>query len=63
MQEEVPTIPVGATVRVLLPVDRRPRRVVHLPDQTEIPFAKAGSYIQFFIAPFKTITMALVEYV
>jgi len=63
MQEQVPTIPVGATVRVLLPVDRRARRVLHIPDQKEIPFAKAGSYIQFSIAPFKIITMALVEYV
>jgi hypothetical protein len=63
MQEQVAAIPVGATVRVLLPVDRRPRRVLHLPDQAEIPFAQAGPYIQFSIAPFKIITMALVEYV
>ena len=62
MQEQVPTIPVGGTVRVRVPADSRARRVLHLPDQKEIPFEKAGAYIQFNVAPFKILTMALVEY-
>jgi len=62
MQEQVPTIPVEGTVRVHVPADRRARRVVHLPDQKEMPFEKAGAYVQFHVAPFKILTMALVEY-
>jgi hypothetical protein len=62
MQEQVPTIPVGGTDRVRVPSDRRARRVLHLPDQKEIPFEKAGAYVQFDVAPFKILTMALVEY-
>ena len=62
MQEQVPTIPVGGTVRVRVPADRRARRVLHLPDQKEIPFEKVGAYVQFNVAPFKILTMALVEY-
>ncbi len=62
MQEQVPTIPVGGTVRVRVPADSRARRVLHLPDQKEIPFEKAGAYVQFNVAPFKILTMALVEY-
>jgi len=62
MQEQVPTIPVGGAVRVRIPADRRPRRELHLPDQKEIPFEKAGAYVQSNVAPFKILTMALVEY-
>jgi hypothetical protein len=62
MQAEVPTIPVGGTVRVHLPPDRKVRRVLSLPEQKETPFQKAGPYVQFEAAPFKILKMALVEY-
>jgi hypothetical protein len=62
MQEQVPTIPVGGTIRVHVPAEDRARRVLHLPDQKEIPFEKVGAYVQFSVAPFKIVTMALVEY-
>ncbi len=63
MQEQLPTIPVGATVRVLLPEGRRAKRVLQLPEQKEIPFAKSGPYVRFQIAPFDILAMAFVEYV
>ena len=62
MQTDSPPIPVGATVRVQLPGGRSARRVVALPEQKEIPFHKSGPYVQFEIAPFQIVKMALVEY-
>jgi hypothetical protein len=62
MQAEIPTIPVGGTVRVHVPAGGTLKRVLSLPEQKEIPFQKAGSYIQFDVAPFKILKMALVEY-
>jgi hypothetical protein len=62
MQTDVPTISVGGTVRVQVPAGRTAKRVLSLPEQKEIPFHEAGSYIQFKIAPFKILKMALVEY-
>jgi len=59
---QTPTIPVGATVLVLVPAGRIPRRVVQLPDLKEVPFEKSGPYVQFVVPPFKVLTMALVEY-
>jgi len=59
---QTPTIPVGATVRVLVPAGRKAARVVQLPDQTSMPFEKSGPYIQFVVPPFKVLAMALVEY-
>ena len=38
MQERVPTIPVGGTVRVRVPADNIARRVLHLPDHKGILF-------------------------
>ena len=61
-QTQLPTIPVGATVRVLLPAGRKPRRVVQLPDQKEVAFTPAGQYVQFVVPPFKILAMAVVEY-
>lgn len=51
-----------SVLRVHVPADRAAKRVLHLPDKKEIPFEKVGPYIQFHVAPFKIITMALVEY-
>jgi len=62
MQQQVPPLPVDATVRVQLPSGRSPSRVVRAPDLQSIPFKKIGPYVQFPIGPFDTFTMALVEY-
>jgi hypothetical protein len=62
MQTGAPPISVGGTVRVHLPAGRTARRVLALPEQTEIHFQKSGPYVQFEIAPFQIIKMALVEY-
>jgi hypothetical protein len=61
-QTQLPTIPVGATVRVLLPGDHKPKRVLHLPDMREVAFDRSGAYVQFVVPPFKILAMALVEY-
>ena len=62
MQDQVPLIPVDATVRVLVPSGSRVTRVALLPAQQELRFEKQGSYVQFKIPTFTTITMALIEY-
>jgi len=61
-QPQTPTIPVGATVRVLLPAQRKPKKVLQLPDQKEVAFEKAGAYCQFVVPSFKIVAMAAVEY-
>jgi hypothetical protein len=61
-QTELPTIPVGATVRVLVPGQRKPKRVLQLPDQKELAFERSGPYVQFVVSPFKILAMAVVEY-
>jgi hypothetical protein len=61
-QTELPTIPVGATVRVLVPGQRKPKRVLQLPEQKEMAFEKSGPYVQFSVPPFKILSMAIVEY-
>jgi hypothetical protein len=61
-QVEAPRIAVGATVRVHLPAGLQARRVLFLPEQKEMAFAKAGPYVQFTVPPFKVVAMALVEY-
>ena len=61
-QTQLPTIPVGATVRVLLPAQRKPKRVLQLPDQKEVAFTQAGAYVQFAVPSFKILAMAVVEY-
>jgi hypothetical protein len=62
MQEQIPTIPVGATVRAYRPASRRVKRVLQLPQQKEIQFVNSGPYVQFKLAPFDVVAMALVEY-
>jgi uncharacterized Zn-finger protein len=57
-----PTIPVGATVRVQLPAQCKPKRVLALPAQKEMLFKEAGPYVEFVIPPFKVLAMASVEY-
>ncbi|MGA9062581.1 MAG: alpha-amylase family protein [Terracidiphilus sp.] len=62
MQEQIPTIPIGATVRILVPTDSRVRRVIEVPCQREIQFKMTGPYVEFQISPFSVVAMALVEY-
>jgi hypothetical protein len=62
LQMQVPTIPVAATLRVLLPEGRRARKVSLLPEQKEVAFSTAGPYIGFQVPAFKLVSMALVEY-
>ncbi len=59
---QTPTIPVGATVRILIPDGRKATRVVLLPEQKTVAFEKVGPYIQFTVPPFKILAMAFVEY-
>ena len=62
MQEEVPSIPVDATIRVQIPNSAKAKRVLRLPDQSEIAFTKAGQNVQFHIPAFDVLAMAMVEY-
>jgi hypothetical protein len=62
MQQQLPPIPVGATVRVQVPTGRRATRVISVPAGREIPFEKAGPYTQFRVPPFEALSMAFVEY-
>ena len=62
MQEQVPTIPMGATIRVHVPQSSNAKRVVQLPEQKELQFEKVGPYVQFQIAPFAVVAMTFVEY-
>jgi hypothetical protein len=62
MQEEVPSIPVDATIRVKIPDFAKAKRVLRLPEQNELAFAKSGHYIQFHMSKFEVLAMALVEY-
>jgi hypothetical protein len=62
MQEQVPSIPVDATVRVQLPAGAKAKRVLRLPEQKEMGFTEAGPYVQFHVPVFDVIAMAFVEY-
>ena len=62
LQEQLPTIPVPVTMCVQIPEGRRPHKVSLLPEQKEIAFLAAGSYIGFQVPAFKLVRMALVEY-
>jgi len=62
MQEQLPLIPVGATVRVQVPTGRRVSAVLHLPDRQAMPTQTVGPYVQFHFEPFEALAMALIEY-
>jgi hypothetical protein len=62
MQQQLPAIPVGATVRVQMPPGKQATRVFVLPESKEIPFEKIGTYAQFHLEPFEALAMAVVEY-
>ena len=62
MQEEAPSVPVDATVRIQIPECGNARRVLRLPDQKEMEFTNAGPYVQFHVPAFDVFAMVLVEY-
>ena len=62
IQQQLPAIPVGATVRVQVPSGKQATRVFVLPESKAIPFEKKGPYVQFRLEPFEALAMALVEY-
>jgi hypothetical protein len=61
-QTQHPTVPMGVTVRVLVPGQRKPRRGLQLSDQKDVAFERSGPYVQFVVPPFKILAMAMVEY-
>lgn len=62
VQQQIPPMPVEATVRVRLPSGRTAEKVVRAPDLRPIAFRKEGPYVQFRVEPFDVFTMALTEY-
>jgi hypothetical protein len=62
MQEQLPAIPVGATVRVQPPAGRTVSGVYQLPERKAVKFETAGAYEQFRLEPFDMFSMLLVEY-
>jgi hypothetical protein len=62
VQQQMPPIPVEATVSVKLPSGRTPAKVLRAPDLKPVAFKKEGPYVQFKMEPFKVFTMALLEY-
>ena len=62
MQEKLPAIPVGATVRVQPPSGRTVKGIYQLPERKAVKFESAGAYRQFTLQPFDMFTMLLVEY-
>ena len=62
LQAQVPTIPVAATIRIQVPAGHRAHRVSLLPEQKDVAFSPAGSYISFQVPPFNLVCIALVDY-
>jgi len=63
MQEQLPPIPVTATVRVQAPSGKKVTAVLQLPERKPLKFKTAGAYVQFDLEPFDSLSMALIEYV
>lgn len=62
LEEEAPTVPKDATIRVQIPNGGKPLRVLRLPEKKELAFTKAGPYVQFHVSAFEVFGMVLVEY-
>ena len=62
MQDSLPAIPVGATVRVQLPVGQSASGVYRLPERRPVKHETAGPYVQFHLEPFEMFTMLIAEY-
>jgi hypothetical protein len=62
MQQQLPPIPVPATVRAQVLGGKRVTAVSHLPERKPLKFEMVGPYVQFKLEPFEALSMALVEY-
>lgn len=62
MESPLAEIATPATVWVKMPSGRRATTVTVIPEKQSIPFKRTGPYVEFRIPPFKTLSMALVEY-
>jgi hypothetical protein len=62
LQRQLPQIPVGAKVRVLLPEERLAKRVLLLPENVPVPFVQEGDFARFEVAPFDTLAMLAIDY-
>jgi len=61
LQQELPQLPVGATVRLTLDAGQRARQVARLPDEAPVLFRAAGEHIAFDVPPFDTFTMLAID--
>jgi hypothetical protein len=61
LQQQLPQVPVGATVRLRLEAGQSVRRVIGLPEQAEIDWRVDGRQAVFEVAPFDTFAMVAVE--
>jgi hypothetical protein len=62
MREQIPVMPVNAKVRVRIPAGRRPKRVVQIPDLSEVRFDLSNKLIHFEVPDFKVIAMLAIEF-
>lgn len=62
LQQKLPQVPVGATLRLRLPSGRHLKRVTRLPERRVVRVKTHDSSLQLNVAPFDTIAMLVVEY-
>jgi hypothetical protein len=62
MQQQLPPLPVTATVRVQVPTSKKVTAVLHLPERKPLKFKMVGAYVQFDPEPFASLSMALIDY-
>jgi hypothetical protein len=62
MQDHLPAIPVGATVRVRVPAGKSITGIYHLPERKLIEHRAAGDYVEVRLKPFDLFAMLLAEY-
>ncbi len=63
LQAAASTASVPATLRIQVPAGRSARSVSLLPEEKDLPFSRAGSYISFQVPSFNLVSMAMVNYV
>jgi len=62
MQQQLPAIPVDATVRVQPPAGKTVKSVLRIPERRVLAFAARGPYIEFKTGLFNPFTMVVVEH-
>jgi hypothetical protein len=62
MQESLPAIPVGATLRVQIPPSAKVKTVYRVPDRQPLGYEASGDYTQVRLEPFQMFTMLMLEY-